>query len=200
LYAKIQLFPKFSAIFVELIMGLMVCMYNRLINYLPIVWVVFVFVSLSQGCEAQSVSELLSKADGLFKSGMSEEARQVHELIVSQDTSCLESTVWLGNFYFLKGEEKRKEAERAFNTLPYPSSMQSAYYQEQLKSICRDYHMKAELLVERALRKQSNEHLKIIEADIEAFKIRLGFANAPTVKKSPIFKLLRSFRDSTKHQ
>jgi hypothetical protein len=129
---------------------------------------------------------------------LTEDARLLHEQIVSQDTSCLESTIWLGNYYYLKGEEKRKEAERAFSTLPFPSSMQSAFYQEQLKTICREYHMKAEILVQRGLRSQSNDHLQTIEADIEAFKIRLGFAQAPVVEKSPILKLLRSFRDSTR--
>ncbi len=182
--------------------GLMVCkmvgMLIRSKKCLPLVWVVFMLMSISNGCDAQTLNQLLSKADGLFKNGMTEEARQVHESILLQDTSCLESTIWLGNYYYLKGEEKRKEADQAFKILPYPSSMQSAFYQEQLKSICRDYHMKAEMLVQRAIRRQSNDHLKAMESDIEAFKIRLGFANPPNVKKSPIMKLLRSFRDSTK--
>lgn len=144
------------------------------------------------GVTAQNSVSLLSQADELFKRGMTDEARRVHEEIVRLDTACFESNVWLGNYYYLKGEEKRRQADDAYRTLPDPSSMQSAYYQEQLKKICLEYHSRADTLVQRALRQQASDHLIVMATGIEAFKISLGLSSPPVKKKKNVFKLIRS--------
>lgn len=172
-------------------------MSNRLKQLIFFPGVVSVLVLLSQVCGAATVSELLQEAELLFHNGKTEEARLVHERILMHDTTCLESTFWLGNYYFLKGEEKRTQADLSYNLLPYPSSMQSAYYQEQLKAVCLEYHLKADTLIQRALRMQPNEYLRDIEGQINTFKIKTGLSKPPVVRRSPLLRLFRLKRDST---
>jgi len=160
-------------------------------------WLTCVGVMAFTGSAAQNIDGMLSQADGLFKQGMTEDAKLVYEKIARLDTTCHTSTVWLGNYYFLKGEEKRKQVERAYHTLPNPNRMQSANYQEQLKAVCQAYYLKADTLVKRALRQQQNDQLLSIASSIEAYKIRLGLAKPSVKKKPPVIKLFRSFRDST---
>jgi len=188
LCAKIQLFPKFSAIFV----GMMVGKGTTVKKWLTGAWLIIFCAMAVDGSMAQNNVSLLSQADGLFKRGMTEEARQVHEEIVRLDTACFESNVWVGNYYYLKGEEKRKQADDAYRSLPDPSRMQMAYYQEQLKAICLEYYLRADTMVQRALRQQLTDHLLSMAADIEAFKISLGLSVPPVKKKVNVFRLLRS--------
>lgn len=156
-----------------------------------VAWLFVVCSTFGPVASAQSVDELLSQANSLFKQGLTEQTRQVHEKIIKLDTACIESNRWLGNYYYLKGEDKRKQAEEAYRVLPFPSSMQSAFYQEQLKTICCEYYLRADTLVQRVLRKQPNDYLQSIAAGIEAYKIKLGLAKPPVKKKTSVLNVLK---------
>ncbi len=148
-------------------------------------------VTIAFCCFGQSNGDLLEQADVMFGYGMTEGARLSHEEVLRKDTGCLESTVWLGNYYYLKGLEKRGQAEAAFRALANPNRMQTAFYQEQLKAICQDYFVRADSLLQRALRKQDNDYLRLLASDIEAFRIRVGISSPKVKKKTPVFKLFR---------
>jgi len=146
--------------------------------------VCFTVCVLSAGlAKAQEVDTLLHEADSLFSAGKLIEALAVHEKILTFNPACYEANVYIGCYYYLKGQEKLSEIDKAYKTIQTPNRMQLAHYQDQLKSVYQDFYSWADGYVKKALSVRKNDQMQQIISTIDAFRVRIGLAVPPSKKK-----------------
>jgi hypothetical protein len=112
-----------------------------------------------------------------------DEAVRVYEKIMIQDSTNYESCAFLGNYYYLQGENAVKKAETDFAAIPQPNRMQVAHYQNELRRIFETSYWKSDLYLQKALLLKKNDHLEKLRATILAFREKLGLVPVTLKKK-----------------
>lgn len=128
-----------------------------------------------------TVRVLRIKAEALLDSSRVEEATSLQYEILKLDSVNYDANAWLGNYFYLKGQEKDNEEDKRFSEITSPVRMQTAQHMENLKEIYRDYFAKSEIYVKKALAKRGNDHLQMLLKSIDEYRMQTEIV--PSEKK-----------------
>jgi hypothetical protein len=131
---------------------------------------------------AEETEDLQAQAKKLIVLGQFNEAIKLHEQILGIDSCNYESIVWLGNYFFLKGQDIVNDEDKNYNSIQLPSRMQMAFHMEELKKIYNNYFLKAEPYLEKAYEISKNEYLNKLIVYIDQFRIKIGLKTVQVKK------------------
>ena len=82
--------------------------------------------------------------------GQEDEAARLYGEVLRCDSNHLQANIFLGSYYYLKGERERNDLERWFFRLKRPTRMQYARYRNRLGVIFRRTYVKARHCLQKA--------------------------------------------------
>ncbi len=90
-----------------------------------------------------NVNYLLGYADTELCRGKEDDALRTYEKILKQDANNLTANIFVGNYYYLKAEQEKKQLEQDYKRIQAPTRMQSARYKDNLKTLLANDYQKA---------------------------------------------------------
>lgn len=110
------------------------------------------------------VSLLSGCAESAFGEGKEDEAVDLYEKVVAVNQKNLRANIFLGSYYFMQSEMKKKQLDNTFTRLTNPNSMQKARYKDDLKALYASDYLKASEYLQNVLKVfPSTEAKKMLE-------------------------------------
>lgn len=97
------------------------------------------------------VQTLVACAETQLMRGDEDDARRLYEKVLGLDADNLQANIFLGNYYFLQAENRKKRLEEDFKHLASPTRMQYARYRNGLSDIFAGGYEKAKVCLQRVL-------------------------------------------------
>lgn len=97
------------------------------------------------------VQTLVACAETQLMRGQEDDARRLYEKVLGLDADNLQANIFLGNYYYLQAEKRKKRLEEDFKHLTSPTRMQYARYRNGLSEIFAGGYDKAKACLQRVL-------------------------------------------------
>lgn len=97
------------------------------------------------------VQTLVACAETQLMRGKEDDARRLYEQVLELDADNLQANIFLGNYYYLQAEKRKKRLEEDFKHLSSPTRMQYARYRNGLSDIFAGGYDKAKACLQRVL-------------------------------------------------
>lgn len=152
---------------------------------------VLLFVAVCSPVWSQTLSDLMYRAESLLENSRPDEAASIFEQIVALDNQNYDALAFLCNYQFALGMKSVQELEQAYKLLKVPTRMQTAKFENALRTLYDTRFKKAEDYLIRAYLLQRNDYLDAVAEKIAAFKRRIGI-EVQGVKKPNLLKKLVS--------
>lgn len=85
--------------------------------------------------------------------GQEKDALRIYEQLLKIDSDNLAANIFLGNYYFLMGEQEKKKMENEYNKIPSPTKMQYARYRDGLFRLFSAEYEKARASLQKVVQK-----------------------------------------------
>lgn len=106
------------------------------------------------------ITLLVQQADTEVKNGNEANALNLFEQVLTTEPNNLHANIFMGNYYFLKGESSIEEHEMAYKKISSPTKMQHADYRNKRLEIYNTYHEKAKKHLETVVARFSSVEAK----------------------------------------
>lgn len=80
----------------------------------------------------EDVSGLVACAEMQMMRGETKDALKLYEKVLTLDADNLQANIFLGNYYYLQAEQKKKTLEENYKKIVSPTRMQYAHYRNGL--------------------------------------------------------------------
>lgn len=102
--------------------------------------------------------------------GKEEDALKTYEQILRIDPEHFNANTFVGNYYFIKAENKKEGVDKEYKRISSPTKMQYANYKNQLAKLYQTEYAKAKVYLQNAIRKSSSQGIKRTLNRIEQLK------------------------------
>ncbi|MDD3039970.1 hypothetical protein [Bacteroides sp.] len=85
--------------------------------------------------------------------GQEKDALRIYEQILNLDTDNLAANIFLGNYYYLKGEQEKQKLENDYKKIISPTKMQYARYRDGLFQLFSSEYEKARASLQKVVQK-----------------------------------------------
>lgn len=85
--------------------------------------------------------------------GQEKDALRIYEQLLKIDSDNLAANIFLGNYYFLMGEQEKKKMENEYNKISSPTKMQYARYRDRLFRLFSTEYEKARASLKKVVQK-----------------------------------------------
>ena len=85
--------------------------------------------------------------------GQEKDALRIYEQILAADSDNLAANIFLGNYYYLLGEQEKKKLENDYRSISSPTRMQYARYRDGLYRLFSSAYTKARESLEKVIQK-----------------------------------------------
>lgn len=97
------------------------------------------------------VSALVACAEMQMMRGETKDAMKLYEKVLALDADNLQANIFLGNYYYLQAEQKKKTLEDNYKKIVAPTRMQYAGYRNGLSDIYSNGYSKAKGYLQKVL-------------------------------------------------
>ena len=99
----------------------------------------------------EDVSALVACAEMQMMRGETKDAMKLYEKVLALDADNLQANIFLGNYYYLQAEQKKKTLEDNYKKIVAPTRMQYAGYRNGLSDIYSNGYSKAKGYLQKVL-------------------------------------------------
>lgn len=99
----------------------------------------------------EDVSALVACAEMQMMRGEAKDAMKLYEKVLALDADNLQANIFLGNYYYLQAEQKKKTLEDNYKKIVAPTRMQYAGYRNGLSDIYSNGYSKAKGYLQKVL-------------------------------------------------
>ena len=99
----------------------------------------------------EDVSGLVACAEMQMMRGETKDALKLYEKVLTLDADNLQANIFLGNYYYLQAEQKKKTLEENYKKIVSPTRMQYAHYRNGLSDVFSNGYGKAKGYLQKVL-------------------------------------------------
>ena len=99
----------------------------------------------------EDVSGLVACAEMQMMRGETKDALKLYEKVLTLDADNLQANIFLGNYYYLQAEQKKKTLEENYKKIVSPTRMQYAHYRNGLSDVFSNGYGKANGYLQKVL-------------------------------------------------
>ena len=99
----------------------------------------------------EDVSGLVACAEMQMMRGETKDALKLYEEVLTLDADNLQANIFLGNYYYLQAEQKKKTLEENYKKIVSPTRMQYAHYRNGLSDVFSNGYGKAKGYLQKVL-------------------------------------------------
>lgn len=121
----------------------------------------------------EDVPGLVACAEMQMMRGEAKDALKLYETVLALDADNLQANIFLGNYYYLQAERKKKTLEDNYKKIVSPTRMQYASYRNGLSDVFANGYDKAKNYLQKVLQLfpsteagKTLERIKILEKEM----------------------------------
>lgn len=113
---------------------------------------------------------LQAAAEVELQRGKEDGAVNYYSLLLKEDEENLPANIFLGNYFYWKGEKVRNFYEQEYRRITSPTKMQYASYRNKLEEIYHRYYEKAEIYLNKVMKIFPSSQVRISLEEIKELK------------------------------